>query len=190
MTQLPQHQAAQIPSRIQQAMMSFPNVFVQPCAPQSPYLVQFSGAAAVTHCDHGAVQSSVRESPGLSYLTLPPQTRFYSPCYCGRRRNTQKHFCSPLFIFHVQIDRYPGVMRTLLPLYIKHMLKARPLIHFSKPGAREDCAGQYLTLCSRYHWSSPVGLDLAVTNGDKPIERVQLRVFLLWCWYYFVFLTS
>lgn len=128
-TQLLQHQAVQLLFRIQQAMMNFPKFFIHLCASQSSYLVQFS---------------SIRGSPGLSYLTLPPQTRFYLPCYCGHGINTQKHFCSPLFIFCEQIDSYPSLMRTLLPVYIRRMLKARPLICFAEPGAREDSAGEYL----------------------------------------------
>ena len=104
-------------------------------------------------------------------------------------------------------DSYLSLMRALLPAYIRHMLKARPLIHVAEPGAREDCAGQYLKTsqsrafrgclfagrcapCSRYHWSNPVGLDSPVGNGDKPIEGAQLTFFLfLWCWCYFVFQT-
>lgn len=142
----------------------------------------------------------------LSYLSLPPQTRFYSPCYCGHGKNTQKHFSSPLFIFYEQVDRYPSLMRTLIPVYIRHALKAKP-IHFAEPGAREDCAEQYLktgksrglrgcpsvghcALYSRYRWSSPEGLDSAVTNGDRPVEGALIFLILLWCWSYFVFQAS
>lgn len=79
--------------------------------------VQWSSCTLLTRV-LGALQSSARESPGLRYLTVLPQTSFCSPCYSDMEKISQKHVPSPLFVFCEQRANDPSLMGMLIPVYI------------------------------------------------------------------------
>lgn len=109
-------------------MMNFPSYFVQLWASQSPNLVRFSGAAAGYSlwpwCSAGLNygKSWFKLCNSSSSKQIPLTVLLWS------WKRYPEALLQPLF-FYDQIETYPSLMKTLLPLCIRHMLKARSLIH-------------------------------------------------------------